>query len=88
MKGKKYIIMGYVRNNFGILTNVSKDDFYVWITNSSGERRKMSLSKYKDSAEAVFNKAQAFVGKEVSILTSQNTNDWNADQWFSDIFDN
>lgn len=78
--------MGYVRTNFGTLTNVSKDQFYVWITNSNGERRKMSLSKYKASAEAVFNKAQTFIGKEVSILTSQNTNDWSTSQWFSDIF--
>lgn len=78
--------MGYVRTNFGTLTNVRKDDYYVWITNSRGESRKMSLSKYKESAEAVFNKAQTFVGKEVSILTSQNTADWSSAQWFSDIF--
>jgi hypothetical protein len=79
--------MGYVRNDFGTLSNVKKDYSCVWITNTNGERRKMSISKYKDSAQEVYAKAQTLIGKEVSILTSQNTSNWSASEWFSDIFE-
>ena len=79
--------MGYVRNDFGTLSNVKKDNAFVLITNTNGARRKMSLSKYKESAEEVYSKAQTLVGKEVSILTSQNTGDWSTSEWFSDIFE-
>lgn len=79
--------MGYVRNDFGTLSNVKKDYSFVWITNTNGDRRKMSLSKYKETAEEVYSKAETLVGKEVSILTSQNTSDWSTSEWFSDIFE-
>ena len=79
--------MGFVRNDFGTLSRVNKDYSFVRITNTNGDSRKMSLSKYKESAEAVYSKAQALIGKEVSILTSQNTSNWSASEWFSDIFE-
>jgi hypothetical protein len=79
--------MGFVRNDFGTLSNVKKDNSFVWITNTNGDTRKMSLSKYKESAEEVYSIAQTLVGKEVSILTSQNTADWSTSEWFSDIFE-
>lgn len=79
--------MGFVRNDFGTLSNVKKDQSFVWITNTNGDRRKMSLSKYQESAEEVYSKAQTLVGREVSILTSQNTSDWSTSEWFSDIFE-
>lgn len=79
--------MGFVRNNFGTLSNVKKDNSFIWISNTNGDWRKMSLTKYKESAEIVFSKAQSFIGKEVSILTSQNTSDWSTSEWFSDIFE-
>jgi hypothetical protein len=79
--------MGYVRNDFGTLSNVKKDYSFVKITNTNGEVRKMSLKTYKDSAEEVYSKAQNLVGKEVSILTSQRTSDWSPSEWFSDIFE-
>jgi len=78
--------MGFVRNDFGILEKVEKDNSFVLITNSNGDSRKMSVSKYKESAENVYSKAQNLIGKEVSILTSQNTGDWSTSVWFSDIF--
>lgn len=78
--------MGFVINDFGTLSNVTKDYSYVWITNTAGERRKMSLSKFKESAEAVYSKALKLIGKEVRIQTSQNTADWETSVWFSDIF--
>lgn len=79
--------MGYVRNDFGTLSNVKKDYSFVRITNTNGDERKMSLKKYQDSAEEVYLKAQKLIGKEVSILTSQNTADWSSSEWFSDIFE-
>lgn len=79
--------MGYVRNDFGTLSNVKRDNSFVWIINSDGDMRKMSISKYKESAEEVYAKAQTLVGKEVRIRTSQNTADWNESEWFSDIFE-
>lgn len=79
--------MGFVINDFGTLSNVSKDYSFVWITNTAGQTRKMSLSKYKESADAVYSKAQKLVGKNVKIQTSQNTSDWSTSEWFSDIFE-
>jgi hypothetical protein len=37
--------MGYVRNDFGTLSNVKKDYSVVRITNTNGDERKMSLKK-------------------------------------------
>ena len=79
--------MGYVRTDFGKLSNVTKNDSLVNITNTNGDSRKMSVRKYKESAEAVYSKAQTLIGKKVSILTSQNTSDWSTSEWFSDIFE-
>lgn len=79
--------MGYVRNDFGTLSNVKKDSSFVWIINSVGDIRKMSRSKYKESAEEVYSKAQTLIGKKVRIRTSQNTAEWNESEWFSDIFE-
>lgn len=79
--------MGYVRNDFGTLSSVKKDYSFVWITNTNGDTRKMSLNKYKESADEVYSLAQTLVGKKVSILTSQNTADWSTSEWFSDIFE-
>lgn len=78
--------MSFVINDFGTLSNVTKDYSFVCITNTSGESRKMSLSKYKESADAVYSKALKLIGKEVRIQTSQNTNNWSTSEWFSDIF--
>lgn len=79
--------MGYVRNDFGTLVDVRKNQYYVIFTNENGNERKMSISKYQENAERVFLKAQSLIGKNVSILTSQNTSNWNESVWFSDIFD-
>jgi hypothetical protein len=79
--------MGFVRNDFGTLSSVKKDDSFVWITNTNGESRKMSLGKYQESAEVVYAKAKTLVGQEVNILTSQNTAEWSTSEWFSDIFE-
>lgn len=79
--------MGYERNDFGTLSSVKKNQSFVVITNTDGDERKMSVNKYKESAERVYSKAQNLVGREVSVLTSQNTADWSASEWFSDIFE-
>ena len=79
--------MGFVFNDFGLLADVSEDFGFIWITNFEGEKRKMSKSKYKESAIVVLNKAKSLLGKEVRIQTSQNTNIWNSNEWFSDIME-
>ena len=79
--------MGFVYNDFGILKSVDQNPGFVIITNTAGESRKMSKSKYKESADTVYSKALNLVGKEVQIQTSQKTNDWSTSEWFSDIFE-
>lgn len=77
--------MGFVFNDFGTLKNVTKDEGYVYISNTNGDSRKMSRGKYQESADRVYSKAQNLIGKEVRIQTSQNTKDWSTSEWFSDI---
>ena len=77
--------MRYAYTDFGTLTNVENNGFFVVITNANGETRKMSVSKFKESAERVYSKAQNFIGQEVMIQTSQNTANWSPSEWFSDI---
>lgn len=79
--------MGFVNNDFGTLKSVVQQPGFVVITNTDGESRKMSRTKYKESAETVYSKASKLIGKEVQIQTSQNTNDWSTSEWFSDIFE-
>lgn len=79
--------MGYVRNDFGTLTNVTKENSCVVITNNKGAKLKMSITKYQESAEDVYHKAKSLIGKEVGVRTSQNTNDWSTAVWFSDIYE-
>ncbi|PST98685.1 resolvase/integrase Bin [Photobacterium gaetbulicola] len=75
----------FVWNDFGILSDVSKSDTMVFVCNSRGEQRKMSITKYKDSAFEVFEKAQSLKGKPVQLRTSQNTAGWSTNEWFSGI---
>ena len=75
----------FVWNSFGTLADVSKTDKYVVIENSDGKSLKMSIFTYKESAMAVFEKALGFQGQTVQVRTSQNTNDWSVEEWFSEI---
>ncbi len=75
----------YKWNNFGTLTSVSKSGNMVLIKNSDNKVLKMSLTKYKNTAIAVYEKAQTMVGKSVTVRTSQNTNNWDTNKWFSEI---
>ena len=77
--------MGYAYTDFGTLADVENDGFNVWITNTNGDRRKMSVRKYQESATRVYNQAQRLIGQEVRIQTSQNTANWSTSEWFSDI---
>lgn len=79
--------MGYVESEFGKLVKVTKNDNVVEITNSNGEKRVMSRKKYKESADLIYSKAIDLIGKEVKILTSQNTDIWSTSVWFSNIFE-
>lgn len=75
----------FVWNNFGVLENASTTDTMVLITNTEGQTRKMSIAKYKETAFHVFEKALTMKGKAVTVRTSQNTNNWNTSEWFSDL---
>lgn len=79
--------MGFVINDFGTLKDVTINDQVIEITNTSNQRLVMSRIKYKDSADRVYSKAQNLIGKDVKVQTSQNTANWSASEWFSDIFE-
>ena len=79
--------MGFVYNDFGILESVSDNYGFVIIKNTLGDTRKMSKTKYKESALNIHKKALTLIGKKVQIQTSQNTNNWDDKEWFSDIFE-
>ncbi|BCL72560.1 conserved hypothetical protein [Vibrio nigripulchritudo MADA3029] len=72
-------------NNFGVLKSVSKDDRFVWVSNEEGRQLKMSIATYQESAEQVYSKAQALVGKNVKIRSSQNSTDLKHLVWFNSI---
>jgi DNA invertase Pin-like site-specific DNA recombinase len=75
----------FVWNDFGTLVSASKVGSIIIIKNSIGDTRKMSITKYKESALEVLNKAQTMIGQTVMIRTSQNTSDWSTQEWFSEI---
>jgi hypothetical protein len=79
--------MGFVVNDFGTLKDVIENDQVIEITNTNNQKLVMSRSKYKESADRVYAKAQNLIGKEVKVQTSQNTSNWSTDKWFSDIFE-
>ncbi|GAL11604.1 hypothetical protein JCM19233_2594 [Vibrio astriarenae] len=75
----------FVWSDFGVLASVRKNNSMVFIENNQGAVRKMSVTKYKENAVEVYEKAQSMIGKPVSIRTSQNTNNWDTSEWFSEI---
>ncbi len=77
--------MGFVWNYFGILSKVEKTSDYIIISNHKGETRRMSRSKYQETADWVYKDALELVHDKVEIRTSQNTNDWDVSECFSDI---
>lgn len=75
----------FVWNEFGLLKEVSKSSNMVFIKNDQGATRQMSITKYEDSALAVYEKALSLKGKNIRIRTSQNTNNWSTGVWFSEL---
>ena len=76
--------MRYVWSDFGVLKEYKEDDLYVWAINHAGDKRKISKKKYKNY-ELIKSKLKSLTGKPCVIRTSQNTSDWSALTWFSDI---
>ena len=74
-----------VWNYFGELQSASKIGNMIKITSADGQERIMSIKKYGLSANKVLEKAEALIGKEVEVRTSQATKAWSSDKWFSDI---
>jgi len=77
--------MAFAWNDFGVLTEVTKDNSYVYIQNVAGNSLKMSIGTYKESALNVYEKALSLIGQNVEVRTSQNTSNWSAQVWFSEI---
>lgn len=77
--------MAFVWNNFGVLSEVSKDKSYVYIKNKTGKSLKMSIRTYKESALDVYEKALTLKGQNIKVRTSQNTSNWSTEVWFSEI---
>ncbi|RLQ18786.1 hypothetical protein AYK60_01555 [Vibrio sp. SBT000027] len=77
--------MGYVWNNFGILKDVAVGENYLIVTNSEHQYRKMAMHTYKGTCVDVERKAKQLIGKSVRVRTSQNTDKWPPEIWFSDI---
>jgi len=78
--------MGYVWTKFGQLVDSDDSDGrYLYIINDSGERRKISLVTYAPSIPKIKEKINLLKGENIQIRTSQNTEDWSSDVWFSDL---
>lgn len=75
----------FIYNHFGLLIDVEKTVDFIVVKNNRNQTRKMSRSMYKENAEFVYEKAKALIGKNVLLRTSQNTNNWRTDTWFSEI---
>ena len=74
-----------VWNSFGILKHVSNDNRMIRVQNEDGDIRMMSVRKYAQSARNVEAKARTMIGEEVKVRTSQATDNWDANKWFSGI---
>jgi hypothetical protein len=77
--------MGFIWNNFGKLKETSEDEKYLYITNYSGQSRKISKFKYSSSIPVLRQKINMLIDKECIVRTSQNTSNWSTDIWFSEI---
>lgn len=77
--------MGYLWNDFGVLIDVVEDEKIVTVINSESQIRKMAVYRYHGSARNVAHKARKLIGYYVTLRTSQNTDKWSPDVWFSDI---
>ena len=78
-------MMNFTWTEFGVLDKcLLAEDGYLKIYNTKGEFRKMS-PKYNSIFKSIFDKANEYKGKYVQIRTSQNTEGWSSNQWFSDL---
>ena len=76
--------MGFVWNDFGVLAKHDEDDECLYAVNTDGDRKQMSKKSYRDW-DKIRAKLIEFEGKKCSLRTSQNTNDWDKEIWFSDV---
>ncbi|MPW37298.1 hypothetical protein [Vibrio sp. B1Z05] len=77
--------MGYIWTNFGMISDVAQGEKFIIVTNSQHQFRKMAIYTYKENAVEVHRKAKLLIGKQVKLRTSQNTDKWPPEIWFSDI---
>lgn len=77
--------MSYVWNDFGILLDVAEGGKYLVITNADYQTRLMAKHAYKDAAVNVAMIAKGMLNQRVRLRTSQNTDKWSPEIWFSAI---
>ena len=77
--------MNFLWQDFGELTRYTEQGSYLFIENSSGDQRKISLRAYAPTIPRIKNKLNELIGKPVQVRTSKNTNDWDENVWFSDV---
>ena len=77
--------MGYVWNDFGVLLDVAEGERYLIVTNTNYQSRLMAKHAYKDAAVNMAIIAKGMINQRVRLRTSQNTDKWSPDIWFSAI---
>lgn len=76
--------VGFVWTKFGVMAAPAEDGRYIYAMNTAGEARKLSKYKYPNHQE-LKRKCISLIGYPTVIRTSQNTANWSANEWFSDI---
>ncbi|MCH1569109.1 MAG: hypothetical protein L7U47_06825 [Alphaproteobacteria bacterium] len=72
---------------FGTLEKPESSGGFVFAKSKANGQSKMSIEKYKSSANEVLEKLELFYesGIEVDLCVSQNTSDWSQSEWFSGV---
>lgn len=71
---------------FGVLRKIDDtDDKYLFVHNDEGQRRRMSKQKYKSSYKRLLPKLESLKGQRVFLRTSQNSLEWDENDWFSGV---
>ena len=71
--------------DFGVVDSLHEDGTYLYVQNTKGDERKISISAYKDSVPILRDKIKKLVGEHCWLRVSKNTANWSEEKWFSDI---
>ena len=71
--------------DFGVVKGFDVVGKHLYVQNTKGDKRKISIYKYRTSIERIKNKINEFKGQHCRLRVSQNTAKWPKKIWFSDI---